>query len=99
MQQQEQTVKRAAASRGSWSWRAEQSRKAGRRKAWLKANRAAAAAPAAVRMTLTIVGNAVKAILSNETKVRETENERERTTGKRRQYQSSKREGERERDW
>lgn len=78
MQQQEQTVKRAAASRGSWSWRAEQSRKAGRRKAWLKANRAAAAAPAAVRMTLTIVGNAVKAILSNETKVRETENERKR---------------------
>lgn len=75
MQQQEQTVKRAAASRGSCSWRAEQSRKAGRRKAWLKANRAAAAAPAAVRMTLTIVGNAVKAILSNETKVRETENE------------------------
>lgn len=71
VQQQEQTVKRAAASRGSWSWRAEQSRKAGRRKAWLKGNRAAAA----VRMTLTIVGNAVKAILSNETKVRETENE------------------------
>lgn len=74
MQQQVQTVKRAAASRGS-SWRAEPSRKAGRRKAWLKANRTAAAAPAAVRMTLTIVGNAVKAILSNETKVRETENE------------------------
>lgn len=69
--QQEHTVKRAAASRGS-SKRAEQSRKVERRKAWLKANRAAAAA---VRMTLTIVGNAVKAILSNETKVQETEKE------------------------
>lgn len=56
--QLEQTVERAAASSGN--------RKAGERQV---AESQRSRATETVRMTLTIVGNAVKAILSNETKV------------------------------